>query len=277
MNNHNDFHHVGEEGVYHLSAMLPQLILSLFFCILLIMYISATIFTNRRYKRWPLHRTVCWSLGILLALFSVAGPLATRATTDFTAHMFSHLLLGMLAPLLMVFAAPITLLLRTLSIPLARVFASFLRSWPSRIVTHPIVTTFLNIGGLWLLYTTDIYALMHENTFIHVIIHLHIFIAAYLFTVSIIYFDPVFHRKSFQYRAIMLIIALAGHGILSKYIYAHPPVGVPLEQAELGSMMMYYGGDVIDAVIIFFLCLQWFRAVRPRVIEPWAVDGALKK
>ncbi len=54
---------------------------------------------------------------------------------------------------------------------------------------------------------------------------------------------------------------------MSKYIYAQPPKGVPIEQAEIGSMVMYYGGDVIDAIIIFILCLQWYKAVRPRKHE----------
>ncbi len=272
MNIHSGVHHVDETSIDHVAAIFPQLLLSLPFFILFIMYISAVIFTNRRYKPWPLYRTVCWVLGILCALLAVVGPLANRALVDFTAHMMSHLLLGMLAPLLMAIAAPVTLLLRTLRTSWARGLSRFLKSWLSRIYTHPIVATFLNIGGLWVLYTTDLYSLMHESTLLHVIIHLHVFIAGYLFTVSIIYFDPVFHRKSFLYRATVLIIALAGHGILSKYLYAHPPAGVPPEQAELGSMIMYYGGDLIDAIIIFLLCLQWFRATKPRAAEPWAAE-----
>jgi len=77
-------------------------------------------------------------------------------------------------------------------------------------------------------------------------------------------FDPMPHQVSFLYRAIVLIIALAGHDILSKYIYANPPVGIPLEDAKVGGMIMYYGGDAIDMVIIYILCLQWFKAARPR-------------
>lgn len=259
-------HHVNDTDVYHLSNILPQLILTLLFCSMFILYIGSTIYSNRRYKRWPLHRTICWTLGISLALIAVVGPLANRATTDFTAHMLSHLLLGMLAPLLMVLAAPMTLILRTVSIPFARFLSNILRSWPARLLTHPIIATFLNIGGLWLLYTSNIYGLMHESSLIHIIVHFHLFLAGYLFTISITPFDAMFHRKSFLYRAIVLIFALAGHGILAKYIYAHPPEGVPLNQAELGSMLMFYGGDIVDAIIIFLLCLQWYKAVKPRIL-----------
>ena len=267
MNILNISHHVIESDVIHGSNILPQLVLSLVFCTLFILYMISTIYSNRRYKRWPLYRTICWSLGILIAFIAITGPLANRASLDFTAHMISHLLLGMLAPLLMVFAAPITLLLRTVSIPLARVISSMLRSGPSQIVTHPIVTMSLNIGGLWVLYGSNLYHLMHEDSLIYLMVHLHLFLAGYLFTVSLIPFESMFHRKSFLYRSIVLIIALAGHGILAKYIYARPPEGVPIEQAEFGSKVMFYGGDVIDAIIIFFLCLQWYRAAKPRVVE----------
>ncbi|WP_231597513.1 cytochrome c oxidase assembly protein [Bacillus sp. SA1-12] len=228
------------------------------------MYILAAVVSSRYYKPWPIYRTVCWVFGVFFAIIAVAGPLASRAHVDFTAHMIGHLFLGMLAPLLMTLAAPITLVLRSLSVPLARRFSKFLKSWPLRIFTNPLVASLLNIGGLWLLYTTNLYSLMHESILLHLIVHFHVFLAGYLFTVSMIYMDPISHRVPFLNRAIVLIVALAGHGILSKYIYAQPPAGVPTAQAEIGGMLMYYGGDAIDSILIFIFCLQWFRDSRPR-------------
>lgn len=263
MNINNHIHTDGSH-VYHVVGIAPQLILALPFVLALVMYIFAVVISNRRYKPWSIVRTVCWAIGVLFATFSVAGPLANRAHVDFAAHMFSHLFLGMLAPLLMALAAPITLLLRTLSVPYARKLTKVLRSWPSRTLTNPLIASFLNIGGLWFLYTTNLYSLMHESILLHLIVHFHVFLAGYIFTVSMIYIDPTPHRTPFLYRAIVFVAALAGHGVLSKYIYANPPNGVPVDQAELGGMLMYYGGDFIDIIIIFILCLQWFRATRPR-------------
>jgi putative membrane protein len=105
---------------------------------------------------------------------------------------------------------------------------------------------------------------MQQNIHLHMLIHIHVFFAGYLFTVSMIYIDPIPHRTSYVYRAIVMVIALAAHGILSKYIYAQPPYGVPAAQAETGGMLMYYGGDAIDLVLICVFCFQWFRATRPR-------------
>lgn len=273
MNAHNHLHHTNQSN--HFTGMDVQFVLAFIFVFLYIMYIIATVITNRRYKAWPRYRTVFWTLGIIFAVTAIAGPLANRAIVDFKAHMLSHLLIGMLAPLCIALGAPITLILRTLSTQVARRLSRILRSWPLRIYTHPIVASVLNIGGLWLLYTTDLYSLMHENILLHLLVHLHIFIAGYLFTVSIIYIDPVYHRISFLYRAIVLIVAIASHGILSKYIYAHPPNSVSVEQAEVGSVIMYYGGDGIDAIIIFVLCLQWFRATRPRMVISDVKEGVV--
>ncbi|WP_273853140.1 cytochrome c oxidase assembly protein [Guptibacillus spartinae] len=246
-------------------GIVPQILLALPFAIVLILYILAVIRSNQRYKQWPMYRITCWILGAIFAILAVAGPVASLGHMNFTAHMVGHLLVGMLALLLMALAAPVTLMLRTLPTATARKVSKVLQSLPSRFVTNPIVASILNIGGLWFLYTTNLYSLMHESIWVHLIVHFHVFIAGYLFTISIIYIDPRPHRFSFWYRSVVFIIALAGPGILTKYIYAYPPLGVPKEQAESGAMLMYYGGDAIDIILIFILCFQWFRATRPRL------------
>lgn len=258
-------HHYHGTDQQHIASALPQLLLAIPFVIALGLYIIAAHRSNSE-KPWPLNRTVCGCIGVMSAVVAVAGPLASLAHTNFVAHMLSHLLLGMFAPLLLVLAAPMTLLLKTLSIPLARRTTRILKSWPSRLLTHPLFTALLNIGGLWLLYTTNLYSLMHESVVLYLFIHFHIFIAGYLFTLSFLYIDPVSHRFSYVYRSIILIISLAGHGILSKMIYVQPPDGVSLDQARLGAMLMYYGGDMIDLLLIVILCSHWFRATRPRTV-----------
>ncbi|WP_438799724.1 cytochrome c oxidase assembly protein [Alkalicoccobacillus porphyridii] len=253
--------------------MIPQLILASFFLMGLIGYLVAVVISNQSYKQWPLHRIICAVSGSFCATVAVFGPLADLGHLWFPAHMMGHLLLGMLAPLLLVLAAPMSLLLRTLPVQPARFITRLLKSWVGQISLHPIFTTLINVGGLWLLYTTELYPLMHEYVFLHLFIHLHVFIAGYLFTASILYIDPISHRLSYLYRSIVLILALAAHNILSKYLYAQPPNGVPGDQAQLGSQIMYYGGDAVDLAIIFILCLQWYKTTRPR--SQWKKESTL--
>ncbi|MER2000654.1 MAG: cytochrome c oxidase assembly protein, partial [Lysinibacillus sp.] len=142
----------------------------------------------------------------------------------------------------------------------ARYLTKFLKSTYVKVITHPALATAQNILAPYGLYTMGLYSYMHGNDVVYFIIHLHIFLAAYLFTISIIYIDPVFHRYSFRIRAIALIIGIAGHSVIAKWIYIQPPLGVTPEHAKTGAYLMYYGGDLIEAVLIFALCWQWYKA-----------------
>ncbi|WP_205093074.1 cytochrome c oxidase assembly protein [Thalassobacillus pellis] len=241
-----------------------SLLLAIPFIAAFILYIYAAISSGQRFNKWPAYRIALWMLGTIFALLSVAGPLAKRAHMDFEAHMLGHLFLGMLAPLLMALAKPMTLALRALSVKYAKKLARILRSRPIIFLSNPLTATILNVGGLWVLYTTDLYMMMHQYLWLHLLVHMHVFLAGYIFTISLIYLEPTPHRYSYLYRSIILVIALAGHGILSKFIYANPPAGVPPDEARAGGMLMYYGGDAIDIVLVFLLCLHWFRASKPQ-------------
>ncbi|WP_252311539.1 cytochrome c oxidase assembly protein [Sinobaca sp. H24] len=242
----------------------PQIVLAAPFAVLFLLYNGLYVISLLKSQLWPVYRLIVWNAGLTLCLISVIGPLAQEAHSDFTAHMTGHLLLGMAGPLLLVLGAPITLLLRSISTDQARRVTAFLKKPWLRVLTYPLVPALLNVGGLWLLYTTSLYTLMHEYMLLHILVHLHVFLAGYFFTASIIYIDPMPHRVRFLTRALVLTAALAGHGILSKYLYANPPAGVPAEQARSGSMLMYYGGDAVDLLIIIILCSHWYHAARPR-------------
>jgi putative membrane protein len=255
----------GHQFMVHSIEFISQFVVGLFSLLIITLYIVSVIVSNKKYKKWPVYRTYSWIAGALCIAGSIIGPLGQKSHSDFTVHMVGHLFLGMLAPLLMVVGSPIKLALRTLHVKNARRLSFLLKAWPIRLVSHPVVATSLNIGGLWILYTTDLYRVMTMSPFLHALLHLHVFLAGYLFTASIIYIDPSPHRYSFTYRLSVLVLALAGHGILSKYIYGHPPIGVPVDQAESAGVIMYYGGDAIDIILIFIFFQHWYKSARPRI------------
>ncbi|MFJ8237852.1 cytochrome c oxidase assembly protein [Ureibacillus sp. NPDC094379] len=233
------------------------------FILLIFVYLISVYYTNQLYKNWPLYRILCWIFGVLCIAVSLIGPIADRAHTNFNVHMYTHLLLGMLGPLFIAFSAPTTLLLRTLPTNYARLISKVLKSTLVRMVSHPITASILNIGGLWLLYTTNLYSAMHDSKLLYFFIHLHVFLAGYLFTISLLYIDPTAHRTSFRIRATVLVLSMAGHSVLSKWIYAHPPTGVQTSEAQQGGVTMYYVGDLIDLVIVIAICYQYFRKKQP--------------
>jgi len=242
-----------------------QLILVFPFIISFISYFVGVVLSNQHKKQWPYFRTLFWILGHVCAMLSLIGPLAELAHINFSAHMVGHLLLGMLAPLLIALSAPITLFLRAIPVKMARFISCILRNSYLRFVSNPIIASILNVGGLWLLYTTPLFNMMHENSVLYILIHFHIFLAGYLFTIAFIYIDPTPHQLSFVFRSIVLLVAVTAHSILSKYIYAYPPSHVSAEQAEQGAMIMYYGGDLIEIALVFILFYQWFKRTRNTV------------
>ncbi|KAA9023834.1 cytochrome c oxidase assembly protein [Niallia endozanthoxylica] len=262
MSIHNHIQHEKGMHPYQLNGEAFEVFIGLFFVLIIIIYLMAAAVSSCCYKKWPLYRSIYWLIGVCCTAAVCIGPLANLSHYDFKAHMLSHLLFGMAAPLFLVLSSPMTLLLRTLKVSEARRLSRILKSRYIRFITDPIVVSILNIGGLWILYTTDLFAMIHDSPLIHFMIHVHVFLAGYFFILSMIGIEPTPHRTSFLYRACVLLIALAFHGILSKYIYVHPPLGVPAVDAEIGAMLMYYGGDAIDAVIIYILCYQWYKASR---------------
>ena len=256
-------------SVHNHGAAVDSTNIGVLFAFISILYIIAVFISVRKqhWKKVDFLRVFLFIIGVICSAFAVVGPIAERAHVDFTIHMICHLLLGMLGPLLMALGAPMTFVLRALPVSWARQLTRLLKSRPLQFVSHPIIASLLNIGGLWVLYTTHLYALMHEQPLLYFIIHIHVFLAGYVFTTSIIYIDPTPHRYRFMFRAIVLVCSLAGHSILSRYLYAHPPIGVSSADAETGAMLMYYGGDLVDLGLILIFCYQWYRATRPQLIK----------
>jgi putative membrane protein len=218
---------------------------------------------SRHRGHWPVLRVAAWLAGVSTA--AIAAHLALSPDgAGFVAHMSAHLLLGMLAPLLLVLAAPGTLALRSLAVAPARRLSAVLRSGPVRVLTHPLPAALLNVGGLWVLYASPVYGAMHANPLLLAGVHAHVFAAGYLFTVSIVGPDPAPHRPSYAVRAGALVAAVAAHAVLAKYLYAHPPAGVSAAEAAAGSQLMYYGGDAIELALMVALGTAWFRSTRPR-------------
>ena len=207
-------------------------------------------------KRWPPWRSISWYLGLTIAALALIGPIVDVAHADFRAHMLGHLLLGMLAPMLLVLGAPVTLALRALSVAQARQTVRVLSSRPLWLLSHPVTASVLNVGGLVALYRTGLFSLMHEHAAVSLFVHLHVLAAGYLFTAAMVGLDPIAHRPSYRFRMAVLVVALGVHAWLAKSLYASPPAGVPIDQAEAASKLMYHGGDIIDLALVTILCWQ---------------------
>ena len=229
-------------------------------------YVAAT---WRCCSPWPLARTAAWLLGLAAAGVAVAGPARVHSPlhTDLHAHMAGHLLLGMVAPLLLVLAAPVTLALRTLPLAGARRLTRLLRTPPARRLADPLVAVPLNAAGLWLLYGTGLHTALAGRPGLGAVVWLHLLVSGYLATASVLAVDPAPHRRSVAVRAVALAGGAAAHDVLAKVLYAHPPAGTV--GAEAGARLMYDGGTVVTLVTAALLWRRWYvsreavRAAQP--------------
>lgn len=212
----------------------------------LAVYLFAALRSDGR-DRWPRYRIVLWIAGCFVS--AVSAQAATANHDDFTVHALSHLGLGMLAPVLLMLSAPVTLALRSLSPVPARRLERLLGSRPARVVRHPVTAVVLSLGGLWLFYGGGRYASIHTNGLLFVVVHVYVFVAGYLFSTSIAGIDPIPYRARFLTRAIALCAAVVGHGILSVYLVRNPPPGVPPLAAEAGSMILFLGAAAVSGIL----------------------------
>ncbi|MGY1699246.1 cytochrome c oxidase assembly protein [Geodermatophilus sp. SYSU D00766] len=233
-------------------------------------YVAAT---WRCRSPWPLARTAAWLAGVATAAVAVAGPLAAHG--DLRAHMAGHLLLGMVAPLLLVLGAPVTLALRALPVPAARRVSRLLRTAPLRWLADPLVAVPLHAAGLWVLYGTGLHAAVGHAPGWSALVSAHLLVSGYLATAAVLAVDPAPHRRGVGVRAGALAAGAAAHDVLAKVLYAHPPAGVT--GAEEGARLMYDGGTVVTLVTAAVLWRRWYtgrEAVRAAAQPAPAASGA---
>lgn len=227
----------------------------------IIVYAVAMHRARVRGRGWPARRLVAAVLGCLLAAWAVWPVVRWGPEWMFTQHMLGHVLLGMAAPLLLVLARPVSLLLCALPQRGARAVTRVLDTPYMRVVTHPAVAAVLDIGGLWMLYGTGLFHAMHDEQWVEVLVHAHVFASGCLFTAVITEVEPLRRHRSFALRAVVIVAAIAAHDILAKRLYAAGDLGMSVADTQRGAMLMYYAGDAVDVVLIVLLCAGWYRRV----------------
>lgn len=229
------------------------------------LYLLGVLRERRSIERWNWLRTTSFSAGILLLVAAISPPVAAFAHVDLRGHMVQHLMLGMFAPLALVLGAPGTLLLRNVPVTVARSVVALLDTLPLRVLANPVTALLLDMGGMYVLYLTPLYALSTEQPTIHFLVHLHFVLSGYLFTWAIAGPDPAPRRPGMRLRLAVLFIGTAVHATLGKLMYAYGyPLGTGHDEDEIqaAAQLMYYGGDVAELLLAVAFFSIWFRPPR---------------
>ncbi|MGX7824589.1 cytochrome c oxidase assembly protein [Actinokineospora sp. 24-640] len=203
----------------------------------------------RGWSRW---RSAAWVAGCAVVAVAVSPVLGEGG--DPRAHMARHLLLGMIAPLGLVLAAPVTLLLRVRGPATRRRVGRVLRSAPVHVLGHPVAAAVLSVGGLYAVMLTPLHTVAETHPVAHHALHLHYLVAGYLFTWSIAGPDPAPRRPAPRTRLVVLVLAAAAHAVLAKALYARADT-LPwaahhdAESVAAAAELMYYGGDLAELLL----------------------------
>ncbi|RRR98481.1 cytochrome c oxidase assembly protein [Glycomyces terrestris] len=215
---------------------------------------------RRRGDAWPLGRDLAWTAGAGSIAITLLMPLPGG---PFTAHAAQHLVLGMAAPLLLVLARPLTLAFRALGPGRTRrALLSSVHSRPIGWLAFAPLAALADLGGLWVLYRTPLFAAVQDRPLAHAAVQAHVIGAGVWFAFALCQLDPVRRRWSPAWRGGTLLAAGAAHAVLAKSLATAPPPGTDFTGADLlsGAQLMYYGGDLAEAALAAVIALQWYQA-----------------
>ncbi|MEO8330251.1 MAG: cytochrome c oxidase assembly protein, partial [Candidatus Nanopelagicales bacterium] len=206
--------------------------------------------------------------------------LATYGRVVFSLHMTQHMVLSMVAPILLVLAAPITLALR--SLPAAgRNEPSGPREWLLsalhspfvRVLTHPVTALVLFISAPYLIYFSGLFEVAMRQHWAHELMHVHFVLVGYLFFESLIGIDPLPFRASYPMRLVTLFASLAFHAFFAVALMSSQALIAPSYYAALnrpwwpdlltdqntGSAFAWAFGEFPAVIALVVLLVQWSR------------------
>ena len=254
-----------------------------------LLYLSGVRRLAERGRKWPVARLACFLAGLVVLLVALDSGVATYDTTRFSLHVVQHLLLGMVAPVLLVLGAPITLALQASRRPAQRRLLRVLHSRPVRVVTHPLVVWVAFAGTLVVLYFTGLYALTLRDSLVHDLVHVHFVVVGCLFAGYVVGVDPLPHALPYGARAIFVAVMLPFHAFLGVALlgrhtviaaswYAHSAPAwaarTALDDQRTGAGILWVFGELFGLVALGIVFGQWMGHEERAARREDAAEGA---
>ena len=247
------------------------------------LYGAGLLIMRREGNAWPWSRTLSWCAGLVVVAWATFGGLGLYSHVLFSAHMGSHMLLSMVAPIFLVLGAPITLALRTLPGPRVpgersprSMLTALLHSGPVRLITNPLVATALFLGSLYALYFTGLFDTLMTNHLGHAAMELHFLLVGSLFFYVLVGIDPGPRRLPPFARLALLLVVMPFHAFFSIALMSSSKVlGADfftrldrpyrtdlLADQDLGGSLSWALGELPIIAVVAAIFIQWLRSDR---------------
>lgn len=245
------------------------------------LYVAGLLALRRRGDRWPAGRTAAWFSGLVVIGWATFGGLGVYSHVLFSAHMVSHMMLSMVAPIALVLGAPLTLALRSLPGPRApgdvsprSMLVAVLHSRVARFLTFPVVGPLIFVGSLYALYFTPLFEQLMRGQWGHGFMELHFIAAGALFYYVIVGVDPSPRSLPPIARFGVLLVTIPFHAFFaiavmsSKTVFAQtywqiinrPYESDLLRDQYVGGSIAWAMGELPLIAVMGALFVQWIRS-----------------
>ena len=239
-----------------------------------VLYLWAVRRVNREHpaNRQPPHRSWLFMGGLFAIGVALLSPIEAYEGHLFSVHMIQHILLMFVAAPLLLAAGPITLALRISSPDVRRRMLAVLQSRLLHLVSFPVIAWILFAAVNWGWHFSVFYDQALESVPLHYFQHATFFGAALLFWWPVIGVDPSPWRLPHPVRLLYLFLAMPQNSFLgvallsaSTVLYPHYVTNVrdwgptPLEDQQLGGMLMWVIGDLAFLAGMAVVVLLWMR------------------
>lgn len=241
---------------------------------------------RERSRPHPWWRTALFYTGMLTLFAAINSPLHVLAERHFSAHMAQHLLVMTVGVPLVLLGAPTTPMLRGLPRMVRRNVFAPLAADPLvrgvfRFVVHPVtaLVAFSVVVIAWHMLP-GWYDLAASNSLVHEGQHLSFLVTSMLFWWNVIDPAPLHAPMGYLLRIVYMVaqgtvssvlaafITLADEPLYQFYVRATPVFKIsPIDDQQLGGLLMWVPGQTIDLVVIGILFAVWWQQIERRQRE----------
>ncbi len=244
----------------------------------------------RRVRRggtpWPAGRSIVFcGLGLGFAVIATMSSIGVYQPVLFYMRSVQTILLLLVVPLFVALGRPLTLIIAGLPRFGPRL-ESAIRSRPARLLTFPVITTFVLVLTPFLVYFTPWYAAGFRSVLVAQVTHVALIVPGFVFFWTLLRVDPV--PKAYPYVVALWITAaeVIGDAVLGLAViadtsliagpYYHAlarPWGPSLATTQvLGGGVLWILGDIVG---LPFLAAQLIQMIREDEAEAKVIDAEL--